>query len=72
MSLPAVIRRALAMLPRQAIEMPRYGEALLARQVLRPGYPLWDGAAGDPVRIICAVSWPLASAASTVPITGPA
>jgi hypothetical protein len=71
-SLPAVIRCALAMLRRQAIETPRYGEVLPARLVLRPGYPLRDGAAGDPFRIVCAVSWPLASAASTVPMTGPA
>ena len=30
------------------------------------------GEAGDPVRIVCAVSWPLARAASTVPISVPA
>ena len=46
-------------------------------QVSRPRvslelYQTRGGVAGDPVMIVCAVSWPLASAASTVPITGPA
>ena len=44
----------------------------LMTEVISELYRTRGGVAGDPIMIVCAVSWPLVSAASTVPISGPA
>src|SRR6516165_8873961 len=52
--------------------MPQADDEVSQVRVSPEPYRVWGDGTGEPVRIVCAVSCPLASAASTVPISGPA